>query len=169
VPPFRGKKGFPPKKRYQNVPTEISFHIGMVNTKRYRPIPTGKYRFDVQLYCGRGRVLSRNLLAGKVCFCVFAFPENKPVDTASIVSANSYFMSCRRRPWSAKKIRVIMEKISDLKYQTWATDSSYVGQVHVRVRVKVRVNTKKWKISTYRGTSISTSLQQDFLSLRLFR
>ncbi len=30
--------------------------------------------------CGRGRVLSRNLLAGKVGFCVFVFPETKPVD-----------------------------------------------------------------------------------------
>jgi hypothetical protein len=27
--------------------------------------------------CGRGRVLSRNLLVGKVCFCVFVFPENE--------------------------------------------------------------------------------------------
>ncbi len=40
-------------------------------------------------------------------------------------------------------------KTPDLKYQTWATYSSYVGQVRVRVRVKVRVNTKKWKIFTY--------------------
>jgi hypothetical protein len=48
-----------------------------------------------------------------------------------------------------KKIRVATEKTSDLKLQTWATCSSYVGQVCVRVRVKVRVNTKKWKISTY--------------------
>ena len=33
--------------------------------------------------CGWGWVLFRNyLLAGKVCFCVFVFPENKPVDTA---------------------------------------------------------------------------------------
>ena len=33
-------------------------------------------------------------------------------------------------------------KTSDLKLQTWATYSSYVGQDHVGVRVKVRVNTK---------------------------
>jgi hypothetical protein len=32
---------------------------------------------------------------------------------------------------------------------TWATYSSYVGQVHITVRDKVRVNTKKKKISTY--------------------
>jgi hypothetical protein len=48
-----------------------------------------------------------------------------------------------------KKIRVGTEKTSDLKLQTWAIDSSYVGQVRVRVRVKVMVNTKKWKIRTY--------------------
>ncbi len=30
--------------------------------------------------CGWGRVLFRNFWAGKVCFCVFVFPENKPVD-----------------------------------------------------------------------------------------
>jgi hypothetical protein len=40
-------------------------------------------------------------------------------------------------------------KTSDLKYQTWALYSSYVGQVHVKVRVKVRVNMKKQKIRTY--------------------
>jgi hypothetical protein len=39
----------------------------------------------------------------------------------------------------------------------------------VRVRVNVRANTKKQKISTYLGTSISTSLLRDFLSLRTFR
>jgi hypothetical protein len=32
------------------VPTEISFGIGMVNTKKYQPIPTGKYQFGIQLY-----------------------------------------------------------------------------------------------------------------------
>jgi hypothetical protein len=48
-PLFEGKRGFPPKKLYQNVPTEISFGIGMVNTKKYRPIPTGKYRFATTL------------------------------------------------------------------------------------------------------------------------
>jgi hypothetical protein len=30
--------------------TKISFGIGMVNTKKYRPIPTGKYRFGIQLW-----------------------------------------------------------------------------------------------------------------------
>jgi hypothetical protein len=32
------------------VPTEISFGNGMVNTKNYQPIPTGKYQFGIQLY-----------------------------------------------------------------------------------------------------------------------
>ncbi len=47
--PFLREKGVPAKKRYQNVPTKISFSIGMVNTKKYRPIPTRKYQFDIQL------------------------------------------------------------------------------------------------------------------------
>ncbi len=49
-PLFEEKKGFPPKKWYQNVPTEISFGIGVVNTEKYPPIPTGKYQFNIQLY-----------------------------------------------------------------------------------------------------------------------
>jgi hypothetical protein len=77
------------------------------------------------------------------------FPDPFQARRLPIVSAKSDFMSCRRRPRAAKKIRVATEKISDLKYQTWATNSSYVGQVHVRVRVKIKVNTKKWKLSTY--------------------
>jgi hypothetical protein len=50
-----------------------------------------------------------------------------------------------------KNIRVDGEKTFDLKLQTWATYSSYVGHVSVRVRIRVKdkVNTKKWKISTY--------------------
>jgi hypothetical protein len=31
------------------IPTEISFGIDMVNTEKYQPIPTGKYRFDTTL------------------------------------------------------------------------------------------------------------------------
>ena len=31
------------------VPTEFSFGIGMVNTEKYRPIPTEKYRPDTTL------------------------------------------------------------------------------------------------------------------------
>jgi hypothetical protein len=31
------------------VPTEFSFGIGMVITKKYRPIPTEKYRLSIQL------------------------------------------------------------------------------------------------------------------------
>ncbi len=33
--------------------------------------------------CGWGRVLFRIFWAGKVCFYVFMFPENEPVDKAS--------------------------------------------------------------------------------------
>jgi hypothetical protein len=32
------------------VPTKFSFGIGMVNTEKYRPIPTEKYRPGKQLY-----------------------------------------------------------------------------------------------------------------------
>ncbi len=31
------------------VPTKITFGIGMVNIEKYRPIPTGKYRFGITL------------------------------------------------------------------------------------------------------------------------
>jgi hypothetical protein len=48
-----------------------------------------------------------------------------------------------------KNVSVGTEKTSDPKLQTWATYSSYVGQVRVIIRVKVRVNTKKQKIRTY--------------------
>ncbi len=41
-PLFEGKTSSRQKKWYRNVPTEISFGIGMENTKKYRPIPTGK-------------------------------------------------------------------------------------------------------------------------------
>jgi hypothetical protein len=43
--------------------------------------------------CGWGGVLFRNLLAGKVCFCVFVFPENKPVDTALMETLKEIFQS----------------------------------------------------------------------------
>jgi hypothetical protein len=33
--------------------TEFPFGIGMVNTEKYRPIPTEKYRFGMQLYTSR--------------------------------------------------------------------------------------------------------------------
>jgi hypothetical protein len=45
--PFLREKGVPAKKLYQNVPTKISFGIGMVNTKKHRLMLTGKYRFDI--------------------------------------------------------------------------------------------------------------------------
>jgi hypothetical protein len=48
-----------------------------------------------------------------------------------------------------KKYQSGRGKTLDLELQTWATYSSYVGQVHVGVRVKDRVNKKKSKISTY--------------------
>jgi hypothetical protein len=32
------------------IPTEIFSGIGIGNTKKYRPIPTEKYRFGIQLY-----------------------------------------------------------------------------------------------------------------------
>jgi hypothetical protein len=41
----------------------------------------------------------------------------------------------------SKNIIVATKKTLDLKLETWATYSSYVGQVGVRVRVKVSVNT----------------------------
>jgi hypothetical protein len=44
IAPFLREIGFPAKKTYRNVPTEISFGIDVVNTKKYRPIPTGKYQ-----------------------------------------------------------------------------------------------------------------------------
>jgi hypothetical protein len=46
--PYLREKGVPTKKMIPKctIPTEISFGIGMVNTEKYRPIPTGKFRFD---------------------------------------------------------------------------------------------------------------------------
>ncbi len=35
--------------RILKVPTEFSFGIGMVITKKYRPIPTKKYQLDTTL------------------------------------------------------------------------------------------------------------------------
>jgi hypothetical protein len=56
-PPFLGKRGLPPifwgapaKVLIPKIQTEFSFGIGMVNTKKYRPIPTEKYRLGMQLY-----------------------------------------------------------------------------------------------------------------------
>jgi hypothetical protein len=73
------------------------------------------------------------------------FPDPLHARRLPIVGAKSDFVSCRRCPWAAKKFRVATEKISDLKYWTWAKDSSYVGQARVRVRFKVRVVTKNKK------------------------
>jgi hypothetical protein len=47
--PFLREKEVPIKKMIPKCTTEISFGIGMVNMEKYRPIPTGKYRFDIQL------------------------------------------------------------------------------------------------------------------------
>ena len=49
-PPFLGKRGLlpifwgTPAKILTEIPTEFSFGIGVVNTEKYRPIPTKKYR-----------------------------------------------------------------------------------------------------------------------------
>jgi hypothetical protein len=40
--------------------------------------------------CGWGLVLSTKLLAGKVCFYVFMFFENKPVDKALRIVMHNY-------------------------------------------------------------------------------
>jgi hypothetical protein len=77
------------------------------------------------------------------------FPDPFQARRLPIVSAKSDFVSCGRCPCPEKKTEWARKKTSDLKLQTWATYSSYVGQVRVRVRVKVGVNTKKWKIRTY--------------------
>jgi hypothetical protein len=53
APPFLGKRGLPPiffERLPPKLLTEFSFGIGMVNTEKYRPIPTEKYRFGIQLY-----------------------------------------------------------------------------------------------------------------------
>ena len=56
-PPFLGKRGLPPivlgapaKILIPKILTEFSFGIGMVNTEKYRPIPTEKYRLGKTLY-----------------------------------------------------------------------------------------------------------------------
>jgi hypothetical protein len=81
-----------------------------------------KKNFRVQTFQTRFRPKDSQLLAQSLILCLAIVVESR------------------------KNIRVDSE---DLKLQTWATYSSYVGQDHVGVRVKVRVNTKKWKISTY--------------------
>jgi hypothetical protein len=55
-PPLLGKKGAPANFlrgfRLFLIPkilTEFSFGIGMVNTEKYQPILTKKYRFGIQL------------------------------------------------------------------------------------------------------------------------
>jgi hypothetical protein len=60
-------------------------------------------------------------------------PEDSQLLAQSLILCLA--MSCASR----KNIRVDTEKTSDLILQTWATYNSYVGQVHVRVRIKVRV------------------------------
>ena len=56
APPFLGKRGLPPffwgapaKVLIPKIPTEIFSGIGFGNTEKYRPIPTEKYRFGIQL------------------------------------------------------------------------------------------------------------------------
>jgi hypothetical protein len=57
APPFLGKRGLQPifwgapaKILIPKILTEFSFVFGMVNTEKYRPIPTEKYRLGIQLY-----------------------------------------------------------------------------------------------------------------------
>ena len=61
-PPFLGKRGLPPffwgapaKILIPKILIKFSFGIGMVNTEKYRPIPTKKYRFGMQLYILLGK------------------------------------------------------------------------------------------------------------------
>ena len=56
MPPLLRKKGAPAnilRGSHQSfepkILTEFSFGIGMVNTEKYRPIPTEKYRLGMQL------------------------------------------------------------------------------------------------------------------------
>jgi hypothetical protein len=42
-------EGLPAKVLIPKILTEFSFGIGMVNTEKYRPIPTEKYRLGIQL------------------------------------------------------------------------------------------------------------------------
>ncbi len=67
LPPFWGKKGFPPKKSYRNVHTERQRFpsVSMVNTEKYRPIPTRKYRFDNSSYSTLARVPNSTFLSSK--------------------------------------------------------------------------------------------------------
>jgi hypothetical protein len=106
---------------------------------------------------------------GRKKICVWTFqtpfkPEDSQLSAQSLILCLVVVVRGQQQKSEGPR-----KKTSDLKYQTWATNSSYVGQVCVRVRVKVRVNNKHRKISTYCGTSISTSLLQEFLSLCTFR
>jgi hypothetical protein len=53
------------------------FVVGPVLSWRERYVQNYVFAFCAS---GWGRVLFKNFWAGKVCFCVFVFPENKPVD-----------------------------------------------------------------------------------------
>jgi hypothetical protein len=75
------------------------------------------------------------------------FPDPFQARRLPVVSAKYDFVSCCCCPQAAKEIRVATEKTSDLKLQTWAAYSSYVGQVHVRVNTKKPEN--KYILKTY--------------------
>jgi hypothetical protein len=85
--------------------------------------------------------LTNKEIGSKNNFRVWTFqtrfrPEDSQLLAQSLISCLAVIVRAQ------KKIRVGTEKTSDLKLQTWATYSSDVGQVRVRDRVKVRVNTK---------------------------
>jgi hypothetical protein len=49
-PPFDGKKGFLTNFQHQNVPTQFSFGIGMVNTGKIPTDTNQKYQIGIKLY-----------------------------------------------------------------------------------------------------------------------
>jgi hypothetical protein len=57
------------------------FVVSPVSSWRKRYVQNYVFAFCA---CGWGQVLFRIFLAGQVCFYVFMFPENKPVDKALI-------------------------------------------------------------------------------------
>jgi hypothetical protein len=67
------------------------FVVGPVLSWRERYVQNYVFAFCA---CGRGRVLSRNLLAGKVCFGVLVFPEIEPVDTALLSPGRHWIRGC---------------------------------------------------------------------------
>jgi hypothetical protein len=63
------------------------FLVGPVSSWRERYVQNYVFAFCA---CGWGLVLFRNFRAGKVCFYVFMFPENEPVDARTAGSLISF-------------------------------------------------------------------------------